>query len=368
VDAADTHTQPELGSLLEEISAHGAAAFYEGRAAELLANEMRSGDGIVDLAALAGYKPRRSEPHTIDYRGFKIAGTPWSILIYSQFLQTLAQFDLGRFKSPQDPARLHIIIEILRRCFHDRLKYGGDADFVDGPWKGLASLGYAQALARKFDARKCGLVQDGLDPYDFDGRATPAKAPQAVAGREGNTVHISAADANGGMASLTETVLGNYGSLVSTEAGVLLNNGMMAFAPVEGHPNSIAPGKRPSTNMGPMLIFDSDGRPIVTIGASGGRKIVGSILQIISHLIDHGMEMQRAVSEPRIDVMGDVVLVDSRMPPHVPKALSALGHEVVVREEGLATFEFGNPCGIQNKGGLFFSGVNPFQMTAAAGW
>jgi gamma-glutamyltranspeptidase/glutathione hydrolase len=365
IDAADVHRQPELACLLEEIADDGPAAFYQGRAAELLAAEIAGGNGLIDRADLGRYRVREAPPRLVQYRDYKVAGTPWSMMIYSQFLKMLATFDLGCYRGANDPERLHLVIELLKRCWKDRVSHGGDPDFVDGPWEGLQSQAYAQALAGRFDPRRTGLAETALDPYDFQGTAGHNPISPGLTTREGNTVHISAADGDGGMASLTETILGNYGALISTETGVLLNNGMMAFAPVDSHPNRIQPGKRPSTNMGPLIILDGTGKPVIAFGASGGRKIVSAVLQILSLIADHGMTLQEAIAEPRLDVAGDSVLLDSRMPRELAVALSDKGHKVEFREETLASFEFGNPCGILRTDGELISGVNPFQMTTA---
>jgi gamma-glutamyltranspeptidase/glutathione hydrolase len=364
IDAADIHQQPELARLLDEIGLAGPDAFYKGRAADLLAKEMKSGGGLIDKEDFENYRIRKAAPYLIKYRGYSIAGVPWTIAFYAEFLRLLSEFDLSKFTSPADPERLHLLAEIFKRCWQDRGAYGGDPDFVEAPWEGLRSTDYARAVSKHFDASKVGLALADVDPADFDDSGQHSRPLTRGLARESNTVHISAADGDGGMASLTETILGNYGSLVSIETGVLLNNGMMAFAPVDGHPNRILPGKRPSTNMGPLVVHNAANKPFMTLGASGGRKIVSAVLQILSFVIDHRMDLQQAIAEPRMDVVGDTIYLDGRIPRAVADALTQKGHKVEFRQESVATFEFGNPCGILCRDGVLFSGVNPFQMTA----
>jgi len=358
----DVHRQPELAETLRAIATDGADAFYRGAIAQSIADEMARGGGIVALADLARYRALESGLQETVYRGHRVLGHPDALMIYVEFLNILAQFDMAAL-APEDPRRLHLIVEIFRRCWHDRMRFSGDRRFVDGPWEELASAAYGAAVAATIDPRR----RTGLDHHpDPRGPRSPAPGPASRA--ESRTVHISAVDRDGGIASLTETVLGNYGCLVATASGVLLNNGMMSFAPVPGHANSIAPGKRPGSNMTPLLVLDPTGRPFLALGASGGRKIITAVLQVLNLVIDHKLGIQEAVAHPRVDLEGERVIVDARLPPDVADDLRAMGHEVAVREEGLSTFEFGNALGLLiEPSGLVKGGVNPFQATAAVG-
>jgi len=120
---------------------------------------------------------------------------------------------------------------------------------------------------------------------------------------------------------------------------------MIAFSPVPGQRNSVAPGKRPATNMSPIIVSNKRGMPIATLGASGGKKILPAVAQILSLVIDGGLSMQRAVSHPRLDIEGETTVIDARFPPTVAERLKELGHKVDVRGEDLSTFEYGNACG-----------------------
>ena len=102
-----------------------------------------------------------------------------------------------------------------------------------------------------------------------------------------------------------------------------MNNGIMWFDPRPGSPNCLAPGKRPLTNMCPVIALRG-GKPWFAIGASGGRKIFPAVLQISSFLVDHGMYLEDAFHQPRIDASeAEYVAVDPRLPAAVRKALAA---------------------------------------------
>ena len=140
------------------------------------------------------------------------------------------------------------------------------------------------------------------------------------------TSHLTVCDQEGTMVAMTTTLLSSMGSrVVLPESGVLLNNGVMWFDPSPNQPNSIAGGKRPLTNMSPIILKDGD-RPWLAAGASGGRRILAAVTQIMSFVADFGMTVEQAAHHPRIDVSDpDGVSVDPRMPADVLAALTQDG-------------------------------------------
>jgi len=123
---------------------------------------------------------------------------------------------------------------------------------------------------------------------------------------------------------LTTTLLSLFGShYVLPGTGILMNNGVMWFDPRPGRPNSIAPGKRALTNMCPVVVA-RDGRPWFGVDASGGRKILGAVLQMASFIVDFGMDPETAAHHPRIDVSGnDRVGIDRRLAAPIIERLSS---------------------------------------------
>ncbi|WP_428534786.1 gamma-glutamyltransferase [Rhodopila sp.] len=157
------------------------------------------------------------------------------------------------------------------------------------------------------------------------------------------TTHLSVVDAEGTMVAMTTTLLSSMGSrVVLPTSGVLLNNGVMWFDPRPGQPNSIAGGKRPLTNMSPILLRDDAG-PFLAGGASGGRRILASVSQMLAFLTDFAMDPQQAAHHPRIDVSDpDHVSADRRLDPEVIAALTADGPTVLV-EHGVMPINFACP-------------------------
>jgi gamma-glutamyltranspeptidase/glutathione hydrolase len=155
---------------------------------------------------------------------------------------------------------------------------------------------------------------------DEDGRrslGTEALAPAC-------TTHFSAVDRDGNMAAVTQTLLSTFGSkFVSSQTGITMNNGIMWFDPTPGAPNSLAPGKRCLTNYTPVLAQAHDGRR-AAIGASGGRRILPAVSQLLSFVMDYGMDLDAVIHQPRIDASeGAVVIGDVRLPQAAHEALGA---------------------------------------------
>lgn len=155
--------------------------------------------------------------------------------------------------------------------------------------------------------------------------------PGAGEKEETCTTHLTVCDAEGTMVSVTTTLMSTMGSrVVLPETGILLNNGIMWFDPRPGMPNSLAPGKRALTNMCPVIIAE-DGRPIIAVGASGGRRIMASVFQLASFIADFGMTVGEAGHWPRIDVSSpDAATADQRLDAATLAALAAVGTTEVV--------------------------------------
>jgi gamma-glutamyltranspeptidase/glutathione hydrolase len=164
--------------------------------------------------------------------------------------------------------------------------------------------------------------------------------PQAA---ESCTTHITACDADGTMIAITTTLLSSMGSrVVLPSTGILMNNGVMWFDPSPGQPNSIGPGKRPLTNMFPVILRDG-GRPFIAAGASGGRRIMAAVLQLMSFVADFGMTPERAAHQPRIDVSGPgKITADRKLAPDIIRALQDDGPTEIV-EHGVLPLNFACP-------------------------
>ena len=168
----------------------------------------------------------------------------------------------------------------------------------------------------------------------------------------GSTTHFSVVDRHGNFCAVTQTLLSIFGSrVVSPSTGVLLNNGIMWFDPVPGRPNSLAPGKRCLANYCPVVGRDAAGR-MFALGASGGRKILGAVLQLAMFVSRFGMTLEQAFHQPRIDVSG---LPSIAADPHLGRAvLDAVAQVMPVVESPRVVFPyaFACPAGVLRDGGM----------------
>jgi gamma-glutamyltranspeptidase / glutathione hydrolase len=350
----DLFCQPALAATLRELASGGLTAYLDGSAGPALMGEMSRLGGLISAADLAGYRPRPAAPHTVAYRAHTVLG-PAHSGVYGLLFAVLDQLDLPAHDALAPP-RLHLVAEAVRRCRRIEGLHAGDwrpALWADHP-----------GLARE--------VAASIDPQRRDDAWRDAWWAQgstvADVGQE-QTAHVCAVDSDGMMVSLTETILAAYGSMVTTPAGMLMNNAMFAFVPVPGYPNSVAPGHRPQSSMSPLVVVDGTGRPVLAAGASGGRRISAAVVQVVAYVLDHGLGAQDAVAAPRLDVAGDTVLVDSRFPDGVAMALESRGHQVERVEEDLSTLHFANPAAVVlADDATMHAGVSPLHLTVAAGW
>ena len=166
------------------------------------------------------------------------------------------------------------------------------------------------------------------------------------------------------MVAMTTTLMSLFGSKVMLPgAGVMLNNGVMWFDPRPNQPNSIAGGKRPLTNMSPIILKDGD-RPWLAMGASGGRRILAAVAQVMGFIADFGMTVEQAAHQPRIDVSDpDNVSADPRLPAEVIAALTADGPTELV-EHGVMPINYACPNVILRDAGGSVTGISD----AASPW
>ena len=158
------------------------------------------------------------------------------------------------------------------------------------------------------------------------------------------TTHFCAADSEGNMVALTQTLMSLFGSCVMLpKTGITMNNGMLWFDPVPNKPNSIAPAKKPLCNICPVVVA-KDGKPWFAIGASGGRRIVPAVSQLSLMMIDRGMDVEAAFHQPRIDDSGvGPIRVNRDLPDAVKKAIAAK-LPIAEVENQMSPLGFANPC------------------------
>ncbi|NLD16469.1 MAG: gamma-glutamyltransferase, partial [Tissierellia bacterium] len=238
--------------------------------------------------------------------------------IVAEILNIVENFDLPNMKA-DSPERLHIFADAFSMAYADRAEYMGDVKFVEVPVAGLLSKNYAKKLAEKIqpDAAITEPMPD--DPWMFEHE---------------DTTHYSVVDKEGNIVSLTSTVNYYFGSKVGVPGyGFVMNNEMDDFVTGHYHPNSIAGGKTPLSSMSPTIIL-KDGKPVAALGSPGGTTIISTVAQVISNIVDHGMNMQDAVDFPRIKGFREgKVVYEDRFPAETITKLEEIGHTMEASDE-----------------------------------
>jgi gamma-glutamyltranspeptidase/glutathione hydrolase len=283
--------QGNLPETLERIAAAGLRDLYEGDIAASIAADMKRLGGVLSLEDLRACQARILAATEYRWRG-RVLQVTGGLTAAPTMLRVLDQLADARFGDKPDAAWFLTLARAMKRAYAERLSGLGDAD----------------PLA----AETC-------------------------------TTHLTVCDAEGTMVAMTTTLMSSMGSrVVLPGTGIVMNNGMMWFDPRPGQPNSIAPGKRPLTNMSPIILRDGD-RPWLAAGASGGRRILASVAQVMSFIADFGMSVEDAAHHPRIDVSSiDKVTADRRLAPDILAALEADGVTDIV-EHGVMPINFACP-------------------------
>lgn len=366
----DTFRQPELGRTLRAIAADGADAFYKGRIAELIAEDMSRNGGLLSYDDLANYRIRESEVGMrTDYRGHELIGglENTGVPTVLETLNILERFDLGGME-PGSVEELHLIAEAQRLAFLDRFAHLADCDSIAVPIDGILSKSFAHLRAGQIQRGKAAPDAAAGDPWPHNGGGQAPGLAGGVTG-EGHTTHLTVVDRDRNMVTMTSTLGQHFGSaVVAKDTGVVLNNGTMWFDPLPGRVNSIAPGRRLMTAASPTIVL-RDGKPLLAVGAPGGRRVISSVIHSIINVVDHGMGPQDAVNTPRVHSEGRDTIVDTRVGEEKLQALRDLGHNVVPREETFSTSYFGRPNAVMAdpESGTLYGGVNQFKPTMAIG-
>jgi len=320
--------QPDLARSLEIIARRGAAGFYQGPLARRLVEGVRAAGGIWTLEDLAAYRAIEREPVRGRYRGLRItsASPPSSGgVALLTMLNILAADDL---QALDEPTRVHLVVEAMRRAYRDRAQYLGDPDFVTVPVARLTHPYYGAALRNTIR----------LD------RATPsASLPGAPAGHAGSdTTHFSILDGAGNRVAATLSINFPFGAaFVPPGTGILLNDEMDDFSAKPGVPNvyglvgaeanAIAPGKRPLSSMTPTFVEHEAG--VAILGTPGGSRIITMVLLAVLDLAaGRGPESWVALKRYHHQFLPDVIQHEpGAFDSATAAALERLGHALQPR-------------------------------------
>jgi len=309
--------QPELAAALLRIQADGAPGFYSGPTALALT---RAPGSLISLQDLQQYRAVERTPLRSMYRGLGVETMPPPSAGGVAVTEMLGLLELLRAHEAAGAQELHLFLEACRRAQAERRFGVSDPD-------GLAASALDSQLLRFTSPQ--GLLERA--PVERE-RATPSSqlAPlySGAEAESEQTTHLGVVDQAGMVVSLTTTLSASFGAkLTAPGTGILLNNSVASFS--RTGPNQPAPGRRTTSSMAPTLLLD-DGQVVLVLGTPGGDTIPSTIVQVLRHVVDHGLPLDQAVAAPRLHqgFLPDRARFESRRPlaPELVKALKGYGH------------------------------------------
>ena len=321
--AGDLLRQPELAETLKRIQKVGEKEFYEGKTAELIVEEMKLGNGIIQRKDLKNYKTKERKALVFNYKDHQVVSMSMPSsggTLLAQMLKMVSYEDLSKYQMNSEEA-VQIMVEAERRAYADRAEYMGDPDFIEDKTQMLISNDYLKSRWKSFD-------KNTATPSKDVGKIINPNQKEST-----ETTHISILDKFGNAVSVTTTLNGLYGSkTVVSGAGFFLNNEMDDFSvkpgvpnmygAVGGEANKIQPGKRMLSSMTPTVVL-KDGKVKMVVGTPGGTTIPTSVFQAIVDVIDFKQNANFSVNAPKFhhQWLPEVVKVENNFPETTIKAL-----------------------------------------------
>lgn len=290
--------QPDLATTLRAIATGGEDAFYRGRIAARIADDMEAHGGAVTRASLAAYEALDAPVVRGSYRGFELVGTdiPASGAVSIGILHILERFDMS---AVEDETWAALIGTAIARAFEERMlaRQNGldDLSFMtDKEWAADIAAGIdVPGAIRHMAGAATVLTRDRMSA------SPPAAVPgepswPALQGTPGHTTHLSTADGNGMFVALTQTIGPSLGSRVATPG-----LGFLYAATLGGYLGHMEPGERARSSISPLMVL-SDGQPVLVLGAAGGARIISAVVQAVLRVVDQGMTLPDALAAARV--------------------------------------------------------------------
>jgi gamma-glutamyltranspeptidase / glutathione hydrolase len=353
--------QPDLARTLEEIAADGADTFYRGRLGRRLAAGLEEAGTLVGAGDLEAFEAEQQDPIGIDYRGFCVLEAPPNStgFVLLEELKILENFDLARMGLLSADA-VHAMVEAKKLAFADRERWGADPRSIAAPLEELLSTDHTARLAAGIDMRRAALTC-------------------TIAAAAGDTTYFCTADGDGNAVSGVQSINSGFGSgVIAGDTGILLNNRMSYWHLDPGHPNRLQPGRRVRHTMNPPIVL-KDGALWCVFGTPGADNQVQINLQVLTAMIDFGLDPQQAAEMPRwtSNFSGqyanwphdgeDALTIEQRFPEAVRTELARRGHPVKT------VGDLDGPCSVEiirrdAATGMLLAGSDPRRDGWAAAW
>ncbi|MBI5878312.1 MAG: gamma-glutamyltransferase [Chloroflexi bacterium] len=361
-DQPERVVNADLAKVLKRIYDQGVVGFYGGETAEMIVKDLNAHGNVMSLDDLANYQPKIRQTRSTTYRGdytlIYAPSTGGGTL--AETFNILEGIDFSGL-DPKSPEALHLFVEAARIAYADRWQHLADEDFIDVPWQVLESKAYAATRRKEIDPRQ---AAKEIKPY------SPATYKPGTPEPDGGcTTHLSVIDKYHNMVAITQTINEGWGSkVVVPGTGILFNDSMVLLDPNPGRANSISPGKRGVSSMTPTLVLKR-GKPYMSVGAPGGRQIMGTVMKVIHNVIDYGMGIQDACATLSVDASAAKLQIDKTLGEDVLAGLAGRGHTLDVREKGFSPRPFASPTGILvDDEGKVHGGADPLHIGIAVGY
>ncbi|MEE8517462.1 MAG: gamma-glutamyltransferase [Alphaproteobacteria bacterium] len=328
-----------LARTLRAVATNGAKVFYSGAIARDIAaaaTEAKINPGVMTVGDIAAYRAKVRQPVCAPYRVWLVCGMgPSSTggITTLQILGILEHFDVAALK-PGSLDAVHLISQASRLAYADRNRYIGDMDFVNVPVGAMLDRAYlakrAELISQNQSMGKAKAGKPLLMKKTW--RLAPSDDQESP-----STSHLSVVDGAGNVAAMTTSVGDRFGSRLLVR-GFILNNQLTDFSirpkTTSGTPkvNRAGPGKRPRSSMSPTLVFDQNGKVVLTVGSPGGTRIITYVVKTVIGVLDWGLDIQRAISLPNHTNRNNQTDLESNTGlARLAPALRAMGHKVRVR-------------------------------------
>jgi gamma-glutamyltranspeptidase/glutathione hydrolase len=304
----------DYAETLRAVMREGPSVLYTGSLGRLYTDHMAQAGGYITTEDLIRYRTITREALRGTYRGYEVIGPPPPTsgpLHIIQMLNILEGYDIEAmgFGSPD---HVHLLAEALKIAFADRAAATADPAFVKVPVGKIMDKDYAASRRSRIDLARA---------QDWAAEVAPGEGEQ-------HTTHLTVADGMGNVVASTQTINSLFGArYVVPGTGMIPNNYMYVFDPRPGRASSIAPGKRITSSMSPVIVL-RDGKPVWALGLPGGLRIFPSVFQALVNLIDHGMSVQEAVEAPRVWTQGHQLEIEAGFPAALFEAMRGRGHPV----------------------------------------
>lgn len=320
----DIFRSPDLARFFDIIARGGSDAFYQDGIAESIVKFSKAHGGRFSMRDFHDHTITWVDPVSTSYRGYDVWELPpnGQGIAVLQILNMLEDFDIASLE-PNSAEHLHLFIEAKKLAFEDRAVYYADMEFADVPMKELTSKEYGQQRAKLIDPK----------------RAAQELVPGRLRG-ESDTTYLTAADNDGNMISLIQSISHEWGSrYVPDGLGFCLQNRGQLFSLNPKDLNKLEPHKRPFHTIIPAFVT-RDGKPVFSFGVMGGPFQPQGHSQVLMNIIDFGMSPQQAGEQPRVEhyesseptgsrmVGGGSVGFERGIPDDVRLRLAEMGHQI----------------------------------------